>query len=80
MGLAFGDIFRGIDPQGNIRLFQDRLYASRPGCVTCPVRESCLGGCPAINLEETGSVVTPAPSECQFTLAMTDMQARVRQP
>jgi len=64
--LALGDVQNGIIPEGNIKKFQDRTYQSRMICLTCSIREECLGGCPAINWEESGSLVIPSPSECSL--------------
>jgi|GEM_PF-5288319 len=68
-GLPFGDIFSGIDPKGNIALFQDDTYESRLQCIDCSLREKCIGGCAAVNFETTGSLITPAPDECRFAKA-----------
>lgn len=73
-GLALGDIFTGVDPQGDIRKFSDYRAAPRPICDTCADRDECLGGCPAVNLDETGSLAGPSPNECRFVKAMNRIQ------
>lgn len=70
-GLALGDIYSGIDPAGPIARFQDESTASRPRCAACDLRAECLGGCPAVNLDATSSLVDPAPDECRFNRAMS---------
>lgn len=68
-GLPFGDIYSGIDPNGNINLFQDDSYTSRLQCIDCFLREKCSGGCAAVNFETTGSLVKPAHDQCRFAKA-----------
>jgi uncharacterized protein len=75
--LKLGNIYSGIDHTGNILKFQDNSYHSRPGCLHCYVRERCLGGCPAINWEDTGSLTTPSPNECRMMRAMESIQEKV---
>lgn len=77
-GLPFGDIFSGIDPKGNIALFQDDTYESRLQCIDCSLREKCIGGCAAVNFETTGSLITPAPDECRFAKAFEAIRRRVQ--
>ena len=78
-GLPFGDIFSGIDPKGNITLFQDETYASRLECLDCFLREKCIGGCAAVNFETTGSLVTPAPDQCRFAKAFESIKMETQQ-
>ena len=69
-GLYLGNIETGIDPNGNILKFQDDTYSSRPvECIECELREQCIGGCPSVNYDATGSLVTPAPDECRVARA-----------
>jgi len=75
--LKLGDIYSGVDKMGNILRFQDKSYYSRPGCLHCYIRERCLGGCPAINWEDTGSLTTPSPNECRTIKAMESIREKV---
>lgn len=75
-GLVFGDIYQGIDPKGNILKFQDRSYESRLQCIDCYMRDKCIGGCAAVNFEETGSVVVPALNECRFVKAVEEIKIK----
>ena len=77
-GLVFGDIYEGIDPKGNILKFQDRSYESRLQCIDCYMRDKCIGGCAAVNFEETGSVVTPSANECRFAKAVEEIKSKTR--
>ncbi|MBU0653516.1 MAG: SPASM domain-containing protein [Gammaproteobacteria bacterium] len=75
--LPFGDIHNGITTEDNIIKFQDNSYQSRMECLTCPIREECLGGCPAVNWEETGSLVTPSVNECRMMKTTIAVKRRV---
>jgi radical SAM protein with 4Fe4S-binding SPASM domain len=37
---------------------------ARPKCVKCPFSDICSGGCPAVNLEATGSLCEPPKAYC----------------
>jgi len=37
---------------------------ARPKCCKCPLAEICSGGCPAVNLEATGSLYEPPKAYC----------------
>jgi len=37
---------------------------ARPKCVKCPFSDICSGGCPAVNLEATGSLYEPPKAYC----------------
>ncbi len=37
---------------------------ARPKCVKCPLADICSGGCPAVNLEATGSLYEPPKAYC----------------
>ncbi len=78
-GLTFGDIYSGVDPNGNIKLFQDDTYESRLQCIDCHLREKCIGGCAAVNFETTGSPVVPAPDECRFAKAFETIKSLTNQ-
>lgn len=78
-GLPFGDIYSGIQPDGNINLFQDQSYESRLECIDCTLRDTCNGGCAAVNFETTGSLVAPAPDQCRFTKAYEAIKQEIRQ-
>jgi uncharacterized protein len=69
-GLYLGSLDTGIISDGNILRFQDDTYSSRPAeCISCDLRERCIGGCPSVNYDATGSLVTPAPDECRVARA-----------
>ncbi|MFH2035990.1 MAG: radical SAM protein [Candidatus Zixiibacteriota bacterium] len=79
-GLSLGNIFDGIDPDGNIKLFQDTSYESRPECIVCSLRELCLGGCPAVNYQATGSIIKPSSEECRLSQAVLKILDNVKEP
>lgn len=76
-GLVLGDVHKGIDPAGSIAAFRDSPKASRDSCAACEIRDRCIGGCPAINLSETGSLVTPSPNECRHNKLVEDVQRHI---
>lgn len=76
-GLSFGDIFRGIDIDGHINDFQDTTYESRLDCITCDLREKCIGGCAAVNWDANRSLVKPDPTQCRMTHAFEEIKKRV---
>ncbi|MCP4631579.1 MAG: radical SAM protein [candidate division Zixibacteria bacterium] len=76
-GLKLGDIYNGIDPSGNILKFQDHSYHSRKECISCYLRERCIGGCPSVNLDDTGDIITPSPNECRMNKALAKLKAIV---
>ncbi len=76
-GLSFGDIYSGINLDGNINIFQDRTYSSRFECIDCSLREKCIGGCPAVNWDTNKSVVKPAQDECRMMYAFEEIKQRV---
>jgi len=78
-GLFFGDIFKGIDLNGNINKFQDTTYESRLECIDCTMREKCLGGCPAVNWDANQSLVKPARDQCRMTHASEEIKQQVHQ-
>jgi uncharacterized protein len=73
-GLVLGNIYRGIDPQGNALKFLNTATEPRPSCTQCEERDQCLGGCPAVNLQETGSLYQPSPNECRYVKALNRVQ------
>jgi uncharacterized protein len=78
--LDLGNIWDGIDPHGNVVRFQDESYATRPGCLNCAIREDCLGGCPAVNWEEAGSLTSPAINECRMMRIIEAVRSAVKIP
>jgi uncharacterized protein len=76
--LTLGTITTGINPQGHILKFQDNSYQSRQKCLTCSLREECLGGCPAVNWEESNSLVTPSINECRMMKSIATVKKYVR--
>jgi len=69
-----GDVWRGITDYRKRALFLSQGEELRPKCAACELRNDCTGGCPANNLEETGSPFDPCELEC----AMTRMMIRLR--
>lgn len=76
-GLLLGDIFKGIDLEGNINKFQDTTYESRLECIDCTLREQCLGGCPSVNWDVNQSLVKPAADQCRMAHAFDEIKQRV---
>jgi len=75
--LKIGDIYNGVDVNGNIKKFQDDTYVSRQECLTCPMREECLGGCPAVNWEEGGDLIRPSTNECRMLKIVFEIRASI---
>lgn len=78
-GLILGDIYNGVDPFGNILEFQDSSLHSRPQCIDCYLSDRCLGGCPAINFEDTGSILSASPNECRFNKVTERIRDEIQQ-
>ncbi|MCP4365958.1 MAG: radical SAM protein [Planctomycetes bacterium] len=76
-GLLFGDIFNGIDLDGNINKFQDATYESRLECIDCSLREQCIGGCPAVNWDANQSLVKPDRGQCRMMHAFEEIKQQV---
>jgi sulfatase maturation enzyme AslB (radical SAM superfamily) len=45
-------------------------------CAACRHRSDCSGGCPADNLEATGSIFEPDPATCAFRVAENEVRRR----
>lgn len=45
----------------------DATVRRRAKCAQCDMRDDCIGGCPAVNVALTGSVLDPAEEECTLT-------------
>lgn len=75
-GLYFGDIFQGIDRNGHINKFQDTTLKSRPECMNCSLRDTCLGGCPALNWDANQDTVKPDKDRCHIIYAHEKIRQR----
>ncbi len=61
-----GDVWTGITNLCGRRELLNTHPAARPACATCEFAADCTGGCPAVNFEATGSLLSPAPLECRL--------------
>jgi uncharacterized protein len=61
-----GDVWTGITNLRGRRELLNTHPSARPACATCEFAADCTGGCPAVNYEATGSLLTPAPLECRL--------------
>lgn len=50
---------------------------ARPKCCRCPLAEICSGGCPAVNLEATGSLYEPPRAYCAEMRAWANTVAKL---
>lgn len=66
---------------------RDFMFKNRIGCSSCWAQNLCVGGCPYLNLEATGSCQIPSPARCRLTryllekviplyLSLTDAQKK----
>lgn len=58
-----GHLTQGWRPLPSPSPFQAGQWA-RSKCARCPIADFCTGGCPAVNLEATGSIYEPPKSLC----------------
>jgi len=75
--LVLGDVYHGMDPTGNIALFQDAGRGERPSCTSCAIKNRCLGGCPAVNWQENHSLLLPAEMECKMNKARVEAKRQL---
>ncbi|MBM3500387.1 MAG: SPASM domain-containing protein, partial [Armatimonadetes bacterium] len=61
-----GDVWTGIVELSGRRELLNTHPSSRPMCEPCEFAGDCTGGCPAVNFEATGSLLSPAPLECRL--------------
>jgi uncharacterized protein len=61
-----GDVWTGIVDLSGRRELLNTHPSARPTCGPCEFAGDCTGGCPAVNFEATGSLLTPAPLECRL--------------
>lgn len=65
-GLSFlGTLSDGLDEQLRSDWLENRIYA-RKGCLTCPVRYSCGGGCREDSFADSGDIHIPSGVQCQL--------------
>ena len=75
--MCMGDIWRGAYRQSIRRDLCATSVWRRPACVDCKYRNDCTGGCPAVNLVDTGSIFDPSPNECLSTRAYAELKNRL---
>jgi len=74
---CFGNVFEGITHPERRAVVADNTATHRSKCRRCRYRHDCAGGCPAANLEATGSIFDPAPEECMMMPVMTSVKKRL---
>lgn len=65
--LKLGDLGHGFYELQARSLLMDNSISKRTACKTCTYQDRCSGGCPAINMADTGNIFTPSPYECFST-------------
>ena len=71
--LRMGDVFKGITEEDTHLKLNGHVPVAKPGCWSCEVRGSCLGGCFAANIEATGSAFSPAFETCEVTKTLLEL-------
>lgn len=61
-----GAIEKGITEIRFRAELQDNRISIRGRCLGCDIADYCMGGCPADNLEKTGSIYVPTETDCWF--------------
>lgn len=69
--LPLGTVFQGLTQRENRLKLIDPTDGPRPKCAACDLKAACSGGCPAINIAETGDVYCSSETECRF-VAITE--------
>ena len=72
-----GDLSSGITPRMRLFELQDNRVTIRGRCLSCDYADYCTGGCPADNLNKTGSIYMPSESDCAFQGIHVDLHSRV---
>lgn len=76
--LKLGDVWRGPYNTTTRRELCQNTAWSRPLCADCPYQGQCIGGCPAVNYEDTGSIFDPSPYECLSTKVYAELKERLK--
>jgi uncharacterized protein len=76
--LPFGNVFQGFTRIRNRVTSFDGSIRARRKCASCEFRESCSGGCPAVNYAETGSIYQPDEVSCKVVLIANRVDAYMR--
>ncbi|MGD8238129.1 MAG: SPASM domain-containing protein [Armatimonadota bacterium] len=74
---CLGNVFEGITHPDRRAMVADNTTTHRPKCVRCKYRHDCGGGCPATNLEASGSIFDPAPEECMIIPGIINIRKRL---
>lgn len=64
--LPLGNVIQGFTRPDNRAKFLISQAGPRIQCKACELRESCSGGCPAVNFAHTGSIYLPDPLSCRI--------------
>ena len=65
--IYFGDVWRGFTNLSARLAFITTALHLREPCRSCDLVDHCAGGCPAVNIEASGSLFLPDPSECKLS-------------
>jgi len=63
-GYWLGDLDRGIVRRDRVLELADNRINIRYSCFSCDLGAYCCGGCPAVNLQGSGSIYFPGFSQC----------------
>ena len=65
--IDLGDVWKGFTSNKDRIAFTAFNQHLREPCMDCQLASDCIGGCPAVNAEATGSPFLPDPMECKLT-------------
>lgn len=74
---ALGDLSSGVSSFARRFELQDNRAAIRGKCLSCHNADYCTGGCPADNLNKTGSIYVPTELDCAFQGIFADLHRRL---
>lgn len=63
--LSYGNVVQGFTQPTNRARFLVSNLGPRTKCRECEFRDSCSGGCPAVNFADTGSIYIPDDLSCR---------------
>lgn len=72
-----GDLTSGITEQLYCFELEDARGNIRGKCLSCDYKDYCTGGCPADNLDKTGSIYVPYEMDCKFHRLYIDLHVKI---
>ncbi len=76
--LPLGNVADGISNINNRMMFAHSHGGKRVNCKDCEFRDECAGGCPAVNLTETGNMFIPSAHHCEFVRIAMRLREHLR--